>query len=45
MIPTINIPLGTNVSLTVLPTFGFGTGGYGVGANVGLNYSVRSINS
>jgi hypothetical protein len=45
MIPTINILLETNVSLTLLPTFGFGTGGFGVVANVGLNYSFSSINS
>ncbi len=40
ILPSVNVPIGKNTSISVSPTFGFGTGGFGVGANVGVSYQV-----
>ena len=35
-LPSVNIPIGSNASLSISPALVFGSGGFGFGANIGL---------
>lgn len=45
LLPSVNVPIGNNFSVSLNPAIAFGSNGFNVGANLGVNYSSKNFSA
>lgn len=45
LLPSVNVPIGNNFSVSLNPAIAFGSNGFNIGANLGLNYSSKNFSA